>query len=52
MTNSMDSKYPTRADLAKADPYTDRDKLPEEEREERSWKFNDPLFFSNGYFKL
>lgn len=52
MTNSTDSKYPTRADLAKANPYTERDKLSEEEREERSQKFNDSLFFGNGYFKL
>lgn len=36
MTNSRDSKYPTRADLAKANPYTERDKLSEEEREERN----------------
>lgn len=52
MTNSMGSKYPARADLAKANPYTERDKLSEEEREERSRKFNDSLFFGNGYFKL
>ena len=52
MTNSTDSKYPTRADLAKASPYTERDKLSEEEREESSQKFNDSLFFGNGYLKL
>lgn len=52
MTNSTDSKYPTRSDLAKANPYTERDKLSEEERKERSWKFNDSLFFGNGYLKL
>lgn len=52
MTNSTDSKYPTRSDLAKANPYTERDKLSEEEREERRRKFNDSLFFGNGYFKL
>lgn len=52
MTNSKGSKYPTRADLAKAKPYAERDKLSEEERKERSRKFNDSLFFGNGYLKL
>lgn len=52
MTNSTDSKYPTRADLAKANPYAERDKLSEEEQAERSRKFNAALLFGNGYFEL
>ncbi|MGJ7318780.1 hypothetical protein ABM054_03415 [Morganella morganii] len=52
MTNSKDSKYPTRADAAKAPPYAERDKLSEEEQAERSRKFNAALIFGNGYFEL
>ncbi|MGS8100417.1 hypothetical protein [Providencia sp. PROV_01] len=52
MMNSTDSKYPTRADAAKAPPYTERDKLSEEEQVERSRKFNAALLFGNGYLKL
>ena len=52
MMNSTDSKYQTRADAAKAPPYTERDKLSEEEQAERSRKFNAALLFGNGYFKL
>ncbi len=52
MTNSKDSKYPTRADAAKAPPYTERNKLSDEEQAERSRKFNATLLFGNWYFEL
>lgn len=52
MTNSNGYKYPTRADAAKAPPYTERDKLSEEEQAERIQKFNAALLFGNGYFEL
>ncbi|WP_172973096.1 hypothetical protein [Morganella morganii] len=52
MTNSKGSEYPTRADAAKAPPYTERDKLSEEEQAERSRKFNASLLFGNGYVEL
>ncbi|MET4859447.1 hypothetical protein [Morganella morganii] len=52
MTNSTDSKYPTRADAAKAPPYAERDRLSEEEQAEQSRKFNAALIFGKWYFEL
>lgn len=50
--NSMVLKYPTRSDAARASPYTERDKLSEEEKTERSRKFNKSVNLGGGYFKL
>lgn len=52
MTSSKDSKYPTRADAAKAPAYTESDRLSEEEQAERSRKFNAAMLFGDGYFTL
>lgn len=54
MTNSKDSKYPTRADAARAKPYTDDElrKLSDEELAERMDKFNAAFLRGDKYVRF